>query len=50
MIPCDVMELAQDSDPDHPRKRFRGPCGHRVRAVQLDDGRGMQMSALAWWV
>ena len=41
MIRRDVIVVAQCFDPDHPRKRFRGPSGHRVHPVQLDEDRGI---------
>ena len=48
MILRDVMMVAQGFDPDHPRKRFRGPSGHRVHLCNSMTA-GIGMSAFAWW-
>jgi hypothetical protein len=49
MIRRDVIVVVRGSDPDHPRKRFPWPERAPGPAVQLDDRRGIRMSAFAEW-
>jgi hypothetical protein len=40
MIFCDVIVPTRASTQIIPRRRFRGPIGHRVRGVRCDGDRG----------
>jgi hypothetical protein len=42
MIQCDVIMVAQGFDPDLPRKRFRGPSGHRVNLCNSMTAEGFE--------